>query len=297
MQSQIADFLQFLKVERNLADNTIDAYGRDLKKFRNYLGFLKKNEISLVNCQDIQNYSRILSSRHIASPSIARNLVSIKMFFRFLLREGTIKNDPSQDLESPLILSKLPGVLTILEVENLLNQPVLKNKSGYRDRAVIELLYATGMRVSEIVRLKISDLNLKVGYVRCFGKGEKERIVPLGKIAGEVLGKYLDKIRPAFLKKGRKDCFWLFINSRGRPFSRQAIWKMIKKYGKAARFKKNITPHTLRHSFATHLLQGGADLRSVQEMLGHANISTTQIYTHVNRERLKEVHKKYHPRG
>ncbi len=335
MKSQIADFLQFLKVERNLAKNTIDAYGSDLEKFRKYLVARKKQKVSLVNpvreqssltsdsdggvkppsasnddgdrlksvvfsngvnLKDIQNYSRTLKAGNIAAPSIARNLISIKMFFRFLLREEIIKEDPSQDLESPISWPKLPEFLSVPEAENLLNQPVLKNKTGFRERAILELLYATGMRVSEIINLKVSDLNLKVGYVRCLGKGEKERIVPIGRPAREILEKYLEKIRPAFVKNQRKS-FFLFINRAGRPFSRQAIWKIIKKYARKACLRKNITPHTLRHSFATHLLQGGADLRSVQEMLGHVNISTTQIYTHVDRKRLKEVHKKYHPRG
>ena len=296
MKSQIADFLQFLKVERNLAKNTINAYGSDLEKFRKYLAARKKEKVSSVNLADIQNYSRTLKAEDIAASSITRNLISIKMFFRFLLREEIIKKDPSQDLEPPINWPKLPEYLTVLETENLLNQPVLKNKTGFRDKALLELLYATGMRVSELINLKVSDLNLKVGYVRCLGKGEKERIVPIGRTAREVLEKYLEKIRPAFVKS-RKGDFFLFINRAGQPFSRQAVWKIIKKYAQKTRLRKNITPHTLRHSFATHLLQGGADLRSVQEMLGHVNIATTQIYTHVNRERLKEVHKKYHPRG
>ena len=296
MKSQIADFLQFLKAERNLAKNTINAYGGDLEKFRKYLAGRKKEKSSLVNLADIQNYSRTLKAGNIAASSIGRNLISIKMFFRFLLREGIIKKDPSQDLEPPINWPKLPECLTILETENLLNQPVLRNKTGFRDRAILELLYATGMRVSELINLKVSDLNLKVGYVRCLGKGEKERIIPIGRPARDVLEKYLEKIRPAFVKS-RGETFFLFINRAGRPFSRQAVWKIIKKYAQKTRLSKNITPHTLRHSFATHLLQGGADLRSVQEMLGHVNIATTQIYTHVNRERLKEVHKKYHPRG
>ena len=296
MKSQIADFLRFLKVERNLAKNTINAYRGDLEKFRKYLAVRKKEKGSSVNLADIQNYSRTLKAGNIAAPSIGRNLISIKMFFRFLLREGIIKKDPSQDLESPISWPKLPECLTILETENLLNQPVLRNKTGFRDRAILELLYATGMRVSELINLKVSDLNLKIGYVRCLGKGEKERIVPIGRPARDILEKYLEKIRPVFVKS-RGETFFLFINRAGRLFSRQAVWKIIKKYAQKTRLRKNITPHTLRHSFATHLLQGGADLRSVQEMLGHVNIATTQIYTHVNRERLKEVHKKYHPRG
>ncbi len=296
MKSHIVDFLQFLKIERNLADNTVSAYGRDLEKFRRYLSSVKKEDVSLVERDDIQDYTRFLKGKNFSSQTIARNLVSIKMFFRFMMREGKIKNDPSQDLEAPLSWSKLPEVLGINEVENLLNQPALMKRNGCRDRAILELLYATGMRVSELVNLKLSDLNLKIGYVRCLGKGEKERIVPVGKIAREVLENYLAKARPVLTGKG-KDSQYLFVNKHGLPFSRQAIWKMLKKYVRKAGIRKNVTPHTLRHSFATHLLHGGADLRSVQEMLGHANISTTQIYTHVDRGRLKEVHKKYHPRG
>ena len=296
MKEKIDEFLQFLKVERNLSSNTIDSYSRDLNKFLAYLSSHRGSNLTRVNSENIQNYRRFLKTKGISSSSIARNLVALKMFFRFLLREGAIKEDPSYQLESPLSWSKLPEVLSIAEVENLLNQPSILKKSGFRDRAILELLYATGMRVSELVNVRLQDLNLKIGYVRCFGKGEKERIVPLGKVAREILQRYLEKVRPV-LVKGKRESHFLFINKKGNSFSRQNIWKIIKKYTKKALIKKNVTPHTLRHSFATHLLSGGADLRSVQEMLGHANISTTQIYTHVDRERLKEVHKKYHPRG
>jgi integrase/recombinase XerD len=230
----------------------------------------------------------------LSARSCARNLSSLKMFFRFLVSDGKIKNSPVRLLEAAKLSQRLPGILSRQEVESLLSQPNGSNPLGQRDKALMEILYATGLRVSELVNLKLSNVNLEAGYVRMMGKGSKERIVPMGSKALEVLKAYLSEGRPRLLK-GRSSSY-LFLNLRGNPLTRQGFWKVIKKYGRSAGIKKEITPHKLRHSFATHLLEGGADLRSVQIMLGHVDISTTQIYTHITRERLKQVHERYHPR-
>ena len=232
---------------------------------------------------------RLLSSR-----SVARNISAIKTFFRFLVSEGTIKDNPARLLEIPRPFKKLPVVLSRTEIERLLSQPDLSHPRGRRDSAMLELLYATGLRVSELVGLKAVNINLEAGFVRTLGKGSKERIVPMGEEAMESVRNYISDVR--LLQKKGLDSPYIFLNPSGGPLTRQGFWKIIKKYAKKADIKKQITPHSLRHSFASHLLAGGADLRSVQIMLGHEDISTTQIYTHVTRERLKEIHKKYHPR-
>jgi integrase/recombinase XerD len=226
--------------------------------------------------------------------SIARNLSALKMFYRFLVSEGKIETNPARLLSAPKLPRRLPGVLSTGEVERLLAQPDLNTGRGKRDKAMLELLYATGLRVSELVNLKITNVNMEAGYVRTVGKGSKERMVPMGAKALEALKEYVVQGRPAFLK--RKSSSYLFLNARGKPLTRQGFWKTIKRIGLAAGIRKEIYPHSLRHSFASHLLERGADLRSVQIMLGHADISTTQIYTHVTRERLKQIHQKHHPR-
>ncbi len=304
MQQYRDQFLSYLRVERGLAGNTIEAYGRDLAKYLKFLG--KRGIIALEKSsrKEITNYLLGLKKpghreeRGLSSTSVARNLVAIKMFHRFLVTEGYAKDDHTANMQSGMTSAwawiRVPDVLTISEVNKLLKSPD-DSPAGIRDRAILELLYATGMRVSELISLKLTDLNLEFGYIRCFGKGSKERIVPFGKEALLRLKKYLEKVRPA-LSKG-KGAPSLFLTRLGRGFTRQGLWKLVKKYARKAKLKKKIFPHTLRHSFATHLLQGGADLRSVQEMLGHSDISTTQIYTHVDRERLKRIHAKYHPRG
>jgi integrase/recombinase XerD len=216
------------------------------------------------------------------------------MFYKFLVRERILKTDPTGQLDSPKLWKKIPEVLTVNEVEALIRQPDSRTAQGIRDKAVLETLYATGMRVSELVNLKVDNVNFDVGFVRCIGKGNKERIIPLGSKAVGCIKKYLAAGRKKFL--GRKESEYLFISRLGKKISRQSFWKLVRKYTRQARIKKTIKPHTLRHSFATHLLERGADLRSVQEMLGHSDISTTQIYTHVNKERLKAIHKMFHPR-
>jgi integrase/recombinase XerD len=293
MEKFVEEFLNYLSIERGLARNTLEAYGRDLEKYREFLKGKRVNSWEKTTHQKILGYLLNLRDKGLSSRSIVRNLVTIRVFYKFLVQEGHLKEDPLTNLESPKIESKLPQVLTTLEVERLLNEPSLVSPLGVRDKAILELLYATGLRASESISLRISDLHLEDSYLRCLGKGSKERIVPLGSFALKILRKYIEEIRPSLIKEGPD---YLFLNRFGRRLSRQGLWKIIKKYGKRVGIKR-ITPHTLRHSFATHLLQRGADLRTLQEMLGHQDISTTQIYTHLDRERLKEVHRKYHPRG
>jgi integrase/recombinase XerD len=230
----------------------------------------------------------------LSANSIARRLAAIKVFYRFLVRERILKDDPTSLIDSPRLWKKIPDTLSLNELDALLKQPNIRDKQGIRDRAILETLYATGMRVSEAVNLKVDNINLEIGFLRCIGKGNKERVIPVGRKAIISIHRYLELSRPQLLRK--KESEFLFLNRFGKKISRQSLWKMIKKYARAARIKKSIRPHTLRHSFATHLLERGADLRSVQEMLGHANISTTQIYTHINKERLKTIHRLFHPR-
>lgn len=294
MKEQIKEFLDYLSIERGLSTNTLESYGRDLGK---YAAYFKKQGIENpdgIKRQDIQNFLMTLKDNKLNASSIARNLVAIKVFHRYLTTQRYVKEDVTSVLETPKLWKTLPDVLDLSEVEAILEKPNTLKKQGLRDRAALELMYATGMRVSELVNLKISDLHLDVGFVRCIGKGQKERIIPVGRKAREALQKYLAKARPKFLKKSESNA--LFLTRLGKPMSRQAFWLVIKRYVREARIKKRVTPHTFRHSFATHLLQRGADLRVVQELLGHTNISTTQIYTHIDKERLKQIHRKFHPR-
>ncbi len=292
-EDQLLDqFINQLKVEKGLATNTILAYNHDLIKF---FDFLKQRGVSPIQISQEDLLSFIAEKKTQLSPrSLARCLVSIRMFYRYLVSEGKIDSNPGRLMGIPKMYQHLPDVLSRDEVETLLLQPDTHTILGKRDKAILELLYATGLRVSELIGLKMSNINLEAGYIRTIGKGSKERIVPMGTKAIDSLKEYLKNGRPSFLKKERFP--HLFFNSRGRPITRQGLWKIIKNYALKAGITKTVTPHTVRHSFATHLLEGGADLRSVQIMLGHSDISTTQIYTHVARERLKEIHEKYHPR-
>jgi integrase/recombinase XerD len=295
MKELIEEFLNYLLVERGLSENTILSYRNDLNKYLQFLEIKKITDIQLSTKEDIMEFITLQKDKGISATSIGRYLAAIKGFYRFLAFERYVKSDVSSVLEAPKLWQKLPEVLSLDEVEKILNLPNLKTSLGIRDKAALELLYATGMRVSELSNLTIDNLNLDVGFIKCKGKGQKERIVPLGKKAQVALERYIEKVRPSLIKKGEVNQA-LFLSRLGRKISRQSFWKMIKKYVRQARIKKDISPHTLRHSFATHLLERGADLRIVQEMLGHANISTTQIYTHINKERLKTIHKKFHPR-
>ncbi len=285
-------FISHLRVERGLADNTIQAYSRDVLRFFQFLEGRKRSPLHATQ-DDIMDYMSTLQ-KALSIRSCARNLSALKMFFRFLVSEGKMEGSPARLLGAPKLPRKLPGVLTRDEVDMLLSQPDPSNQRGQRDKAMLELLYATGLRVSELVGLQMANINLEAGFVRMVGKGSKERMVPMGTMALEVIKGYLSEARGKLLKN--KSSSYLFLNSRGAGLTRQGFWKIIKKYGKKAGIRKEITPHKLRHSFASHLLEGGADLRSVQVMLGHADISTTQIYTHITRERLKQIHEKYHPR-
>ena len=285
-------FINYLRIERGLADNTIQSYSRDISGF---LSYLEKRGISPLDLSrdHVTKYIGLLRSR-MSERSVARNQSSIKMFYRFLVSEGEIKESPVRLLESVKLPRKLPEILNHDEVDLLLSKPDISTTLGLRDKAMLELLYATGLRVSELINLRVININMEAGFVRSLGKGSKERMIPMGEKARIALQEYISQGRESFLKKGNSS--YLFLNSRGKRLSRQGFWKIIKKYGIIANISKKITPHRLRHSFASHLLEGGADLRSVQIMLGHADISTTQIYTHVTRERLKKVHEKYHPR-
>ena len=294
MNELIEQFLSYISVERGMANNTLSSYKRDLYRFADFLKSKKIDSIDKVSRQMINSFMMAEKERGLASNSVSRGLACIKSFFKFLLKENIIKEDAANIIESPKLWKKLPFTLNVKEVETLLNAPNVRDPMEARDKACLELMYATGMRVSEMVNLKMDDINMVVGFAKCFGKGSKERIVPFGKKAKESLERYLEKSRPQFLKK--KISNFLFLTRLGKPMSRQTFWKIIKRYAKLAKIKKKVTPHSLRHSFATHILERGADLRIVQEMLGHSDISTTQIYTHVSKDRLKSIHQKFHPR-
>lgn len=295
MLDLVEQFLDYLSVERGLSKNTIVSYRRDLVKFAHYLDSRRISEISSATKHNVTKFLYFLKDSGQSPNSISRNLAAVKMFYRFLVSERVLKEDAANMLEAPRLVRPLPDVMNSDEVLKMLETPDIRNTLGQRDRAVLELMYATGMRVSEIVELVIENLNLDVGFVRCSGKGGKERIIPVGREAKRALVRYMAKARPKLTR--READRYLFLSRLGKKVSRQSFWKILKKYSRIAGIRKKITPHTLRHSFATHLLEKGADLRSVQEMLGHADISTTQIYTHVNKSRLKGIHKKFHPRG
>ena len=294
LEADVRTFLSYLRVEKALADNTIKSYRRDMQKFAEFLE--KKNlDTGDITRSDVVNFLAMLYRRGLDSRSVARALVTIRHFFRFALLEGFVKDDPAATIESPKFRQSLPYFLSIEEVERLLAQPDPSSTIGLRDKAMIELMYSTGIRVSELAGIRVGDLQMDSGCLRCLGKGNKERLVPVGKKALAVVAEYLQKSRPELLRGGTSQ--HMFLNQRGRPIDRVAIWKVTGLYGKKAGLRKPLKPHTLRHSFATHLLDRGADLRSVQIMLGHADISTTQIYTHVVEERLKQVYKAHHPRA
>lgn len=291
----ITSFLTHVKVEKGLSINTVSAYQRDLAKFNT---FAQKRKLGLENVSrdDLVDFLAGLYREKLESRTVARHLVTMRNFFRFAQIQELIAVDPSLNLESPKIRRTLPGYLRLEEVERLLAQPDAKTAAGLRDRAMLEVLYSTGLRVSELIGLRVTDLDPKVGCIRCIGKGDKERIVPAGRKALGMVEKYLRDARPKLLGKGASSPA-LFVNRRGMALSRVGVWKILSAYGKRAGLRVALTPHMLRHSFATHLLERGADLRSVQLMLGHADISTTQIYTHVVEERLKQIYRAHHPRA
>jgi integrase/recombinase XerD len=286
--------LNYIRVEKGLAENTLLAYGNDLAKFTAFAAERGKS-LTEIERSDIVDVLAALYRRRLDSRSVARHLVTVRNFFRFAQREGLIPGDPTEHLQSPRIRARLPSFLSVAEVERLLAQPDTKRAHGLRDRAMLELLYGTGMRVSEMLHLKPDDIHFEVGYLRCLGKGDRERLVPVGRKALAAVQQYLRHGRHALLK--HKTNPFLFVNQMGGRLSRVGFWKIIVAYGQQAGLRIRLSPHKLRHSFATHLLERGADLRSVQMMLGHADIATTQIYTHVVQDRLKQIYKAHHPRA
>ena len=295
MDQMLDQFLHYLIVEKGLAKNTIEAYSHDLNRFSDYLKAKGIQDILNVGKFDVRAFLLVLKRQGLSTKTISRNLVAIRTFFKFFIQEGILEANPIEEVGSPTVAKTLPEILTLKEVEELLEQPNIKTPLGIRDRAMLEMLYATGMRVSELTRLPMNQVNLEGGYVLIYGKGSKERMVPLGSEAMKWLALYLRMARGRFAK--RKESNALFISRSGKGMSRQRFWRSLKEYGRRAGIRKRISPHLLRHSFASHLLERGADLRSVQIMLGHVDISTTQIYTHVTGERLKKIHQRYHPRG
>lgn len=290
----VKSFLGYLTFEAGLSENTVLAYGRDLKNFLKYCQSNKISQLRHIKPVLIQNYLRILTQEQKNESSIKRSLVAIRMLLRFAKLTGLIEDDFTPILESPKIWQRLPNICSKQQVIDLLNAPSPGEPFYLRDKAMLELLYATGIRAGELAGLKSSDLNLDIGYLRCLGKGNRERIIPIGKVAIITTAEYLTNLRPR-LAKPFSDNF-LLLSRTGHPMSRIEIWRLVKKYAVRAGMPRNLTVHTLRHCFATHLLTGGADLRSVQEMLGHVDIATTQIYTHVDQERLRQIHRKFHPR-
>ena len=288
-------FLNYLLVEKGLAQKTIEAYSRDIIRYRNFLAVNNSTAFSEEDTPTILKHLILLRKDGLKARSRARHLVAIRGFYRFLVQENILRNDPARLIDLPKSGLKLPDVLSREEIELLLKAPDTDKSMGVRDAAMLELLYAAGLRVSELINLKLQDINLEAGFVRIFGKGSRERIVPIGTHAREKVHTYLKTARSKRLKQTSSP--YLFIARAAKPMTRQGFWKLLRRYAIKAGLKKKITPHSLRHSFASHLLEGGADLRAVQVMLGHVDISTTQIYTHVTRDHLKKLHQKFHPRG
>jgi integrase/recombinase XerD len=291
---EVHDYLDYARVEKGLAENSISSYRRDLIDFCDFLRSRGK-DFENAGRDDVRAFLAALYGRGMGARSVARHLISLRSFFRFLAKENRLHTDPTADVDAPKLEQTLPRYLTTGEVDTLLKQPDISTPLGLRDDAMLQLLYATGVRVSELVRLRCSDLDSGVGIVRCLGKGNKERLIPVGEAALRAVDTYVRGGRSNFCKKGPEP--FLFLNHRGGPLSRVGFWKILAKYGRQAGISFPLAPHLLRHSFATHLLERGADLRSIQLMLGHSDISTTQIYTHVLTERLKQVYQNHHPRA
>lgn len=296
MTGRMQVFLEYLTVELGLSANTRQAYERDLRLFCKTLGFKNSDALVNVSREQITGYMTQLKEKGLAAATIARKLAAIKAFYRFMTAEGYMDANPAEVVEAGTKGIKLPRVLSEDEVVRLLNQPDITTAEGFRDRTMLEVLYATGMRVSELINLTLERVDLNMKYIIAFGKGSKERIVPLGSVAAEFLQHYLEKVRPKLTHEDRNTNI-VFLAFGGHELTRQRFWQIIRAYGRKANIKKALTPHILRHSFATHLLDNGADLRSVQELLGHSDISTTQIYTHLTNKRLRDIYAKAHPRA
>lgn len=294
MQGVIHEFLSYLRVEKGVSMNTHDAYRRDVEKFQEFAA-KKRLTLEQASRDTIVDFLRSLYDRKLDSRSVARHLVTLRQFFRFVLIEGYVKEDPTETVESPRFRMGLPMFLSVEEVDRLLAVPDAGTIIGLRDKAMIEVMYSAGLRVSELCGLRLSDIHFDSGYLRCMGKGSKERLVPIGRKAMEVVQLYLRESRPKLLRDHSTEL--LFLNRHGGGCSRHGFWKTVSDFGRKAGLRKKLKPHMLRHSFATHLLDRGADLRAVQMMLGHTDIATTQIYTHVVEERLKQVYRAHHPRA
>jgi integrase/recombinase XerD len=299
-EAELKRYLQFIKLEKGLADNSVNSYENDLRRYLRFVTEdVRLNDLSGITLSHIEKYLDLLTDLGLLVSSIARNISSIRSFHEFLIVEGFANSNPAELIELPKKAKKLPDILDPDEVESILKAPDREKNSGIRDAAIIECLYATGMRVSELVNLQTDRLFFEIGFIRVIGKGNKERLVPVGELAQEAIEHYIEVARPQFLNPVNpgKAKNKLFLNQRGGPLTRMSIWNIVNRYTDEAGIKKNVYPHIFRHSFATHLLEGGADLRAVQEMLGHVSIITTEIYTHVDRSLLHQVHKQYHPRA
>lgn len=295
MQALLQQFLTYLRLEKAAPTNTVEAYKTDLFAFFTYL---QKNNFDSLNSLPRAQVSKFLLSerdRGMSPPTLARRLVTIKLFFRFLQDEGLLDENIAENMDSPKLWQSLPDFLSPEEVERLLNAPNIKKLEGIRDRAMLECLYGTGLRVSELVNLRLQDLHFEENYIRCMGKGRKERVVPIGTPAQGAIQRYIDEVRPNWAPD--PDIPEVFLSRRSTSILRQTVWRNIKKYARDAGIPKRVSPHTLRHSFASHLLSNGAPLRLIQEMLGHADIATTQVYTHIDQGRLKQIHHQHHPRA
>ena len=293
MERDIREFISYLHNTKRTTYNTEVSYQRDLKKMVSFLRERGISEISMIREQDLEDYLHEMETGNFASASISRTVASMRAFFQHMYQEGKIKEDPSAGLRRPKVEKKMPEILTVEEVEMLLEQPDQQTMKGLRDSAMLELLYATGMRVSELLHLNVKDVNLRLSYVTCHD-GNKERVIPIGHISRDVLERYLRECRPSFVEDGNEPA--LFTNVAGKPMSRKGFWKVLKGYAVEAGIQRDITPHTLRHSFAVHMLQNGADVRSVQAMMGHSDISTTQIYLNMNTIKMRDVYMRAHPR-
>jgi len=293
MDKQVNSFLEFIKKDKKFSENTIQSYGRDIKQYKSYIDSNNINYLKVKN-EDIKAYLQYLQDINKKASTISRNLASIRLFYQYELRNNKIKKDPTDGIQSPKIAKRIPSVLTSQEVSLLLDQPKNVDLKGTRDKAMLEFAYATGMRVTEIISLNISDVNLETGYVTC-KNGNKQRNIPLGTLSLKALKEYINEARPALIKSDKEQA--LFVNVNGKRLTRQGFWKIIKYYKEQAHITKEITPHVLRHSFATHLLQNGADLKAIQAMLGHSDISSTQVYMQFQDESLKNIYRNAHPRA
>lgn len=294
MGQDVRRFLDYLAIEAGLSENTVLGYGRDLIGFLQFCGDRGLSSVAQINPIIIQAYMQHLAECAKADTSIKRFLAAVRMYLRFSKLTGLIKDDLATILDGPKVWQRLPNICSSQQVINLLESPSPQEPFYLRDKAILELLYATGLRASELAGLGVHDLNLSIGYLRCLGKGNKERVIPIGQKAIEAVSQYISQLRPKLLSAHTQD--WLFLSRTGRPLSRIEIWRLVRRHAIRAGMPRGLSTHTLRHCFATHLLSGGADLRSVQEMLGHVSISTTQVYTHIDHHRLREIHKRYHPR-